>query len=184
MPVQRRRLGWFSPDPRGVLLNGNLRVSRSLRRSLGRFEFTTNQSFDEVIRACGDPIRPHGWIDRNIIAAYSRLHYLGWAHSVEAWDNEGLAGGLYGVRIGGFFAGESMFHRRTNASKAALVHLVETLGARPDSLIDVQWPTAHLESLGVTSVRRHRYAELLERARALPEADGFDPAPIGESADF
>lgn len=167
MPVGRRRIGWFSPDPRGVLLPGGLHVSRSLRRSLRRFHFTTNRAFEEVLHACGDPARPHGWIDHDTRRAYTRLHHLGLVHSVEAWDDRGLAGGLYGVQIGGLFAGESMFHRRTDASKAALVHLVERQGDRPGSLIDVQWQTPHLESLGVTVVTRHDYGRRLRLALSL-----------------
>ncbi len=177
MPLQRRRIGWFSPDPRGVLFPGELKVSRSLTKSMRRFRFTTNAAFDEVIRACGDPIRPHGWIDRNIIQAYTQLHHMGWVHSVEAWDDEGLAGGLYGLRIGGFFAGESMFHRRTDASKAALVHLSSVLGHRPHSIIDVQWSTDHLESLGVRAVDRRIYGDLLGRAFDLSPVESFDVAP-------
>ncbi len=177
MPLQRRRIGWFSPDPRGVLFPGELKVSRSLTKSMRRFRFTTNAAFDEVIRACGDPIRPHGWIDRNIIQAYTQLHHMGWVHSVEAWDDEGLAGGLYGLRIGGFFAGESMFHRRTDASKAALVHLSSVLGHRPHSIIDVQWSTDHLESLGVRAVDRRIYGDLLGRALDLSPVESFDVAP-------
>lgn len=167
MPIGRRRIGWFSPDPRGVLLPGALHVSRSLRRSLRRFHFTTDRAFDEVLMACGDPARPHGWIDHDIRRAYTTLHHLGLVHSVEAWDDQGLAGGLYGVQLGGLFAGESMFHRRTDASKAALVHLVERLGDHPASLIDVQWQTPHLASLGVTVVRRHDYGRHLRAALEL-----------------
>lgn len=167
MPMGRRRIGWFSPDPRGVLRPGRLQVSRSLRRSLKRFHFTVDRAFDEVLVACGDPSRPHGWIDHDIRRAYTALYHLGYAHSVEAWDEEGLAGGLYGVQVGGLFAGESMFHRRTDASKAALVHLVELQGDRPTSLIDVQWGTPHLASLGVETVRRRDYEALLAAAVAL-----------------
>ncbi len=139
------------------------------------FRFSVDQAFDEVIRACGDPARPHGWIDQRIIRAYTRLHHLGWAHSIEVWDDRGLAGGLYGVEIGGFFAGESMFHRRTDASKAALVHLDRILGDRPQRLLDVQWSTEHLESLGVRTVSRRDYAERLEVAVTLTESQAFDP---------
>lgn len=171
MPMGRRRIGWFSPDPRGVLRPGQLRVSRSLRRSVRRFHFTTDRAFDEVLVACGDPSRPHGWIDHDIRRAYVALHHLGFAHSVEAWDDEGLAGGLYGVQIGGLFAGESMFHRRTDASKAALVHLVALQGDRPTSLIDVQWQTPHLASLGVESIPRAAYGKV------LPVAVALDPPP-------
>lgn len=167
MPMGRRRIGWFSPDPRGVLFPGGLRVTRSLRRSVGRFHFTTDQAFDEVLVACGDPSRPHGWIDHDIRRAYTALHHHGYAHSVEAWDDKGLAGGLYGVQFGGLFAGESMFHRRTDASKAALVHLVDLQGDRGGSLIDVQWQTPHLASLGVEQIARRDYAALLPTALAL-----------------
>ena len=174
MPMGRRRIGWFSPNPRGVLFPGGLQISRSLRRSLRRFHFTTDRAFDDVIRACGDPSRPQGWINHDIKRAYTALHHLGFAHSVEAWDDEGLAGGLYGVQIGGLFAGESMFHRRTDASKAALVHLVSIQGARPTSLIDVQWQTPHLGSLGIEAIDRAEYATRLRKAAVLepPEWPG------------
>ena len=167
MPMGRRRTGWFSPDPRGVLLPGQLRVSRSLRRSIKRYRYTTDRAFDEVVLACGDPSRPHGWIDHDIRRAYTALHHLGFVHSIEAWDDDGLAGGLYGVQIGGLFAGESMFHRRTDASKAALVHLVELQGGRLGSLIDVQWHTPHLSSLGVEAIPRSEYGLRLPAALAL-----------------
>ena len=115
------------------------------------------------------PVAPGGWITASIRDAYLRLHELGWAHSVEAWDDDGLAGGLYGVAIGGLFAGESMFHRRTDASKVALVALVEHLRAESAGrLLDVQWPTEHLASLGVVAVPRDRYLELLAAAIQLP----------------
>lgn len=171
MPMGRRRIGWFSPDPRGVLSPGGLQISRSLRRSLRRFHFTTDRAFDEVLVACGDPSRPHGWIDHDIRRAYTVLHHLGYAHSVEAWDEDGLAGGLYGVQVGGLFAGESMFHRRADASKAALTHLVELQGDRPESLIDVQWQTPHLASLGVGTIARADYGNLLSRALSLAAPD-------------
>ena len=104
MPVGRRDLAWFSPDPRAVLPAGGVHVSRSLRRVLGRFEVTTDRRFEDVVRACGDPSRPHGWIDERIVAAYTTLHRLGWAHSVEVWRDGALAGGLYGVAVGALFA--------------------------------------------------------------------------------
>ncbi len=166
MPVDRKHIGWFSPDPRGILAPNDLKVSRSLRRSLQRFEVTVNEAFDEVITACADPARPMGWIDDRIHKAYRQLHQLGWAHSIEVWDDEGLAGGLYGVGIGGLFAGESMFHHRTDASKAALFHLVQMLGSEPATLIDVQWLTDHLASLGATSCSRDEYGERLGKAMA------------------
>src|SRR3546814_7452836 len=113
MPLHRGGApGWWSPDPRGVLPLGQLRVSRSLCASCRRYEIRVDTAFGEVVQACADPKRHGGWINRPITVAYQRLHELGWAHSVEAWDDEGLAGGLYGVAIGGLFAGDSMFHRR------------------------------------------------------------------------
>ena len=174
MPLSRpRALAWWSPDPRGVLPLDQLRVSRSLRKACARFEIRIDHAFDEVIAACADPARPHGWIDWSISDAYRRLHRLGWAHSVEAWTPDGrLAGGLYGVCIGGLFAGESMFHRETDASKVALVGLVEELRQVPGALLDVQWTTDHLTSLGAIDVDRAGYLERLAEAIALP----FPPA--------
>ena len=170
MPLGRRgRLAWFSPDPRGILPVDGLKVSRSLRRSLRRYELRLDTAFEEVIRACADPSRPHGWIDRRIIEAYTRLHHLGWAHSVEAWDGPDLVGGLYGVSIGAFFAGESMFHRATDASKVALVGLVDLLRPVPEALLDVQWTTPHLASLGAVEIPRSEY---LVRARRAMERPG------------
>jgi leucyl/phenylalanyl-tRNA--protein transferase len=175
MPVDRRRIGWFSPDPRGVLRPSSLQVSRSLRRSTRRYSVSVNQAFDQVLAACSDPSRPNGWIDRRIKRAYARLHHLGWAHSVEVWDDDGLAGGLYGIGIGGLFAGESMFHRRTDASKVALVHLVELLGTGPATIIDVQWLTPHLASLGAEAVSRNEYRRLL--TAALDQGSPMAPVP-------
>ncbi len=172
MPVDRKHIGWFSPDPRGIIRPADLKVSRSLRRSVRRYSVTVNEAFDQVIHACSDPARPMGWIDQRIRRAYTRLHRLGWAHSVEVWDDVGLAGGLYGIGIGGLFAGESMFHRRTDASKVALVHLVDLLGTGSATMIDVQWSTRHLESLGATTVTRDRYrrlvADALDQGGPLP----------------
>ncbi len=147
---------WFCPVRRGVLPLDGLLVSRSLRRSARDFEIRVDTAFDEVVDACADPARDSGWIDPHMRAAYLRLHELGWAHSVEAWRDGRLAGGLYGVAIGGLFAGESMFHRERDASKVALVGLVGLLddafaGTR---LLDVQWLTPHLASLGVVEVPR------------------------------
>lgn len=164
---------WFSPLRRGILPLDGLRVSRSLRRSLKHFEIRVDTAFDEVVAACADPQRPLGWIDGPVREAYGRLHRLGWAHSVEAWAEGELAGGLYGVAVGGLFAGESMFHRRTDASKAALVGLVERLRDEhaEDRLLDVQWSTPHLASLGVVEVDRDDYLRRLQAALALPEPD-------------
>jgi leucyl/phenylalanyl-tRNA---protein transferase len=178
MPVQPGGpMGWWSPDPRAIVPLDGLRVSRSLRRSCGRFEVRIDTAFADVIHACADRRRPGGWITNEILEAYVELHRLGWAHSVEAWsrDDNSLCGGLYGVAIGGLFAGESMFHRRTDASKAALVGLVERLqdavpsGAGPAGrLLDVQWRTDHLASLGAVDVSRASYLDLLGTALQLP----------------
>jgi leucyl/phenylalanyl-tRNA--protein transferase len=174
MPLGRRRkLGWWSPDPRGVLPLDGLVVSRSLRRSLRRYEVRVDTAFERVVRACADPGREHGWIDADIVAAYTRLHEMGWAHSVEAWEHDHLVGGLYGVSIGSFFAGESMFHVAQDASKVALVHLVELLrdGDRP--VLDVQWSTPHLASLGVVEMDRSEYLRAARTAMAGPTPSAF-----------
>jgi leucyl/phenylalanyl-tRNA--protein transferase len=161
MPYEHR-IGWFSPDPRAILPPGGFVMSRSLRRTRRRFEIRVDTAFADVIDGCADPRRPHGWITREVRDAYVGLHELGWAHSVEAWDEHGLAGGLYGVAIGRLFAAESMFHRRTDASKAALAGLCERLP--DDALIDVQWLTPHLASLGAIEIPRAEYLDRLARA--------------------
>ena len=157
---------WFCPVRRGVLPLGGLVVSRSLRRSVRDFEIRVDTAFAEVVAGCADPTREAGWIDSGITEAYGRLHELGWAHSVEAWRDGELAGGLYGVAIGGLFAGESMFHRVRDASKVALVGLVDLLRDEhaADRLLDVQWQTPHLASLGVVEVSRTTYLRRLARA--------------------
>lgn len=153
-----RRLLWWSPLERGVLGPGDLRVSRSLRRSMRDFTITVDTDFEAVIDACADRRRPGRWINTAIRSAYVRLHDLGYAHSVETRDHDGaLVGGLYGIGVGSLFAGESMFHHRTDASKAALVALVERMSALPDWLVDTQWQTPHLASLGVRVVPRGAY---------------------------
>jgi leucyl/phenylalanyl-tRNA--protein transferase len=163
-------IGWWSPDPRGVLRIGELKVSRSLRRALPHFEVRIDTAFDEVVRACADPGREGRWITPEIASAYGALHEAGWAHSIEAWQHGRLVGGLYGVAIGGLFAGESMFHSVRDASKAALVGLHELLAADGDArrLIDVQWQTPHLASLGVSEISRRDYRALLEIALTAP----------------
>lgn len=151
---------WWSPMQRGVLVPSELHVSRSLARSRRRFDVTVDESFEEVIDACADPSRPGAWIDSPIREAYVRMHRLGWAHSIETRDAEGrLVGGLYGLSIGRLFAGESMFHRATDASKVALMGLVEVVG--DDALVDTQWRTEHLASLGVTEWSRDHYLEAI-----------------------
>jgi leucyl/phenylalanyl-tRNA--protein transferase len=161
-------VAWWSPDPRGVIPLDGLYVSRSLRKSQRRFELRVNTAFEAVMRACADPKRPHGWIDESFVSAYVMLHRLGWAHSVETWHDDELVGGLYGIAIGGFFAGESMFHRSTDASKVALLNTVELLNAGGVTLFDVQWVTPHLESMGATPLRRRTYLARLRDALTRP----------------
>jgi leucyl/phenylalanyl-tRNA---protein transferase len=167
MPIDDR-LAWWSPEPRAILPLDGLRVSRSLRRSCRLLDVRIDTAFEDVLAACADPARSGGWISTEISAAYTRLHQLGWAHSVEAWGPDGeLAGGLYGIAIGGLFAGESMFHRRTDASKVALVALTDLLRDGGAVLLDVQWRTNHLASLGAVQVPRSEYlcrlADAIER---------------------
>jgi leucyl/phenylalanyl-tRNA--protein transferase len=174
----RPPLGWWSPDPRGVLPLERLHVSRSLRRSLRRFEVRFDTAFEQVVAGCADPDRHGRWITPEITSAYQRLHRLGHAHSVEVFSGDELVGGLYGVEIGGLFAGESMFHRATDASKvavAALVRLLRTDGD-PRRLVDVQWRTPHLATLGVVEIPREEYLRRLARAVAAPPAT-WPPAP-------
>ena len=177
MPLSRRGpLGWWSPDPRGIVPVEGLHISRSLSRVRGRFEIRVDTAFDEVVRACADPARPHGWITPRMRRAYLRLHALGWAHSVEAWDADGqLAGGVFGVAVGGLFAGESMFHRVRDASKIALVGLVELMrDAHAEvRILDVQWTTPHLCSLGATDIPRSEYASRLAIALGVPPPEAF-----------
>jgi len=167
MPYDRKRVVWFSPNPRAIVPLDGLVVTRSLRRSRQRYEVTRNNSFAEVMVRCADPLRPGRWINPAFVRAYTRLHELGWAHSVECRDDDGgLVGGLYGVRIGGFFAGESMFHLARDASKVALTSLVDWLNATGASLLDVQWLTPHLSSLGAINVQRSEYLRRLTGAIA------------------
>jgi leucyl/phenylalanyl-tRNA--protein transferase len=172
MHLESGELAWWSPDPRGVLPLDGLRITRSLRASRRRYRVTVDTAFERVMAACADETRPQGWITPDFIEAYSTLHRLGWAHSVEVWDDSGaMVGGLYGVSIGGLFAGESMFHIARDASKVALVELVEILGADgPDRLLDVQWVTDHLASLGAEEIPRSEYLRRLEKALTLPAA--------------
>lgn len=167
---------WFLPHRRGVLPLDGLRVTRSMRRSARTMEVRVNTAFREVVRACGDPSRPGAWIDDDVVEAYTELHEMGWAHSVETWRDGELVGGLYGVAIGGLFAGESMFHRVTDASKVALMGLVDLLRDlyADRRLLDVQWSTDHLASLGVVEVTREQYAARLATALAVPLPTAFD----------
>lgn len=165
-------MGWWSPMRRGVLPLDFLRVPRSLRQSAKRYATSVDAAFDEVVRRCADPSRPGGWIDEAVVRVYGELHRRGFAHSVEVGTSSGaLAGGLYGVSIAGLFAGESMFHDPVvgrDASKVALLRLVELLDDGHERLLDVQWVTDHLATLGAVEVDREEYLDLLADALDLP----------------
>lgn len=172
---------WFSPDPRAILEFDNLNVSRSLRKLLRRreFEILFDRDFDAVVKGCSEPApgRPTTWITAELAAAYSKMHRAGYAHSVEVWTQGRVVGGLYGVAIGGLFAGESMFTRVSNASKVALVHLVEHLRERGYALLDVQQSTPHMKRMGATMISRRDY---LTRLKAALELDcRFGGPPLG-----
>jgi leucyl/phenylalanyl-tRNA--protein transferase len=164
---------WYSPDPRGIIPLDGFHVPSRLARLVrsGRFEIAVDRAFPEVIRECAeaerDPDDPGSWISEEIARSYVALHAEGIAHSVEAWEGETLAGGLYGVAIGGAFFGESMFHRVTDASKVALVALIDRLRARGYGLLDTQWVTPHLERFGAVEVPRSQYLQLLDRSLRL-----------------
>jgi leucyl/phenylalanyl-tRNA---protein transferase len=167
-PDPDERLLWWSPESRAVLPLDRFHESRSLRRTRrrGAFGVTVDRAYASVMEGCAD--RPEGtWITSSILAAYVSLHELGWAHSVEVWAGERLAGGVYGVAIGGFFAAESMFHREPDASKVALAELVEHLRRVEFRLLDVQLLTTHLASLGAVLIARDEYLRLLSQAIAL-----------------
>jgi leucyl/phenylalanyl-tRNA---protein transferase len=184
MPVGRLLreaiLAWWSPDPRGVIPLDRLRVSRSMRQARRRFEIRIDTAFTEVVANCADPRRPGAWITAEVRTAYHRLHQLGWAHSVEAWRDGRLAGGLYGVAVGGLFAGESMFHVPAgwgrDASKVALMALVDLLTVDDDArrLLDVQWLTPHLERLGAVEISRDEYLDRLAAALDAPLPPALD----------
>ena len=151
-------LGWWSPTPRGILPLDGLRVTKSMRQSAKRFEIRVDTCFAHVMRACADPSRENGWITEEFIRAYARLHDMGWAHSIEVFDKAGaLAGGLYGVKIGRLFAGESMFFKQRDASKVALMALVDLMKQSGMTLLDVQWRTEHLATLGAIEIPRRDY---------------------------
>ncbi len=178
-------VGWWSPDPRGVLHPADVHVSRSLRRVLPRFEVSVDREFRSVLAACSDPRRPHGWISPDYRESYEQLHALGWAHSLEVWDESGrLVGGLFGVESGGLFAAESKFHVSTGASKVAVVALADLLARDGDQrrLIDVQWSTAHLASLGVVQMPRERYLAALPATLSCRPLLGGQPWPVGVAA--
>lgn len=169
-------MGWWSPVHRGILPLDDLRVTRSLRQSAKKYVVTVDAAFADIIERCADPRRPSGWIDSAIVGVYRHLHDLGVAHSVEAWTPDGeLAGGLYGVGFGGLFAGESMFHDPVigrDASKVALLELARILSEGVEGrLLDVQWVTPHLASLGAVEIDRVDYLRLLSEALDLPGPD-------------
>jgi leucyl/phenylalanyl-tRNA--protein transferase len=176
MAVDDGEIRWYSPDPRGIIPLESFRVPSRLGRVIraGAFQIELNRAFDTVIRACAETDRRDGdpgtWIDREIIDSYVELHRLGFAHSVEAWQDGRLVGGLYGVALGGAFFGESMFHSKTNASKVALAALVEHLRTRGFRLLDIQWVTPHLEQFGAVEIPRQTYLDLLEEAIAIEVA--------------
>lgn len=162
---------WWSPTRRGVLELADLHVGRSLRQARSHFEIRVDTAFADVVVACADRQREGAWINQEIIESYCDLHDLGWAHSVESWTNAGeMVGGLYGIAIGGLFAGESMFHRRRDASKVALCGLVDLLSDEhaDQRLIDAQWQTDHLATLGVREIDRDAYLERLASLLDVP----------------
>jgi leucyl/phenylalanyl-tRNA--protein transferase len=165
---RRSKMAWFSPDPRGIIPLDGLHVSRSLRRSMRHFDVRMDTRFTDVMVACGDPDRPGRWITRALVEAYTELFQLGWGHSVEVYLDDELVGGLYGLRIERFFAGEAMFHIATDASKTALVALVDWLNDTGAELLDVQWVTGHLATLGAVAIPRPEYLARLQTATARP----------------
>ena len=173
-PHDELPLPWFSPRRRAVIFFSELHIGRTLRRTMrdSSYEFTIDRAFEDVIRACASTSRREGegtWIGPEIIRAYTRLHREGDAHSVEVWSGQNLVGGLYGIDAGGVFTGESMFHRQTDASKLALLHLIEHLRNRGAAWLDCQIMTPHMRALGAREIPRTRFLDLLEetQARAL-----------------
>ena len=168
MAMEHDSIGWFSPDPRAILPLEDFHVPHVLRRILRKevFEIKIDTRFSEVLEGCAK--REDTWINREIIESYTRLHQLGYAHSVEAWRERKLAGGLYGIAVGGAFFGESMFHRERDASKIALVALVQHLRERKFALLDTQWLTPHLQQFGGIEISRNHYLRLLRGAVELP----------------
>ena len=173
MALDDGEIGWFSPDPRGIIPLDAFHVPSRLARVVrsGRFEIRVDTAFEQVMRACAAARSEGTWISDEIVDSYAALHRLGLAHSVEAWRSGALVGGLYGVHLGGAFFGESMFHRETDASRVALVALVDRLTRRGFTLLDTQWTTPHLEQFGAVDIPRREYLERL--AAALAKACSF-----------
>lgn len=169
-PTEDYPLPWFSPRRRAVIMLDELHVGRTLRKSLSRsrFDYSIDRDFAAVIEACSRVPRPEQegtWIEPRIVAAYTRLHEAGDAHSIEVWEDGKLAGGLYGVDAGGVFTGESMFHLRNDASRAALLYLADHLAKRGATFIDCQVSTPHMVALGAREIARAKYLDLLARAQ-------------------
>jgi leucyl/phenylalanyl-tRNA---protein transferase len=169
MAMEDGSIGWFSPDPRGIIPLDRFRVPARLARVVrqGRFEIAIDRGFEDVMRACAERPDDGTWISDDIIQCYTALHRLGLAHSVETWRGGRLVGGLYGVHLGGAFFGESMFHRETDASKVALAALVDRLRRQDFRLLDVQWLTPHLAQFGAVEIPRRDYLRLLKDALLL-----------------
>jgi len=185
-PHEGGAVPWFSPDPRAVIFADRLHVSRSLVRHLRRsaWETTVDEDFSAVVEGCR--FRPDAdgtWITDEMAAAYGRLHDLGWAHSLEVWEGSVLVGGIYGVRVGGCFTGESMFHRSTDASKVALADLTRRWEAAGGDFVDVQMATEHLSSMGAVEVARHRFLAVLVEVRDRPVAVRVDRLPVSRLVD-
>ena len=168
MAIEGGRIGWFSPDPRGIIPLDAFHVPARLARVIrsGRFEIAIDRGFETVMRACATREDDGTWISEEIVECYVTLHRLGLAHSVEAWREGQLVGGLYGVHLGGAFFGESMFHRETDASKVALAALVDRLQRHSFRLLDTQWVTPHLEQFGAVEIPRAQYLRMLKTAIA------------------
>ena len=161
---QESAIGWWSPEPRAVFYPDEIHISKSMKSAMKKFQVTVDENFEAVIRACGNPERESGWINENVVSAFTALHRIGFAHSIEVWDLDGkLAGGLYGLELGGLFAGESMFHSTTNASKVALIHLAGLLNDGLGRVIDTQWMTDHLKSMGARPINRKDYSQNLPK---------------------
>jgi leucyl/phenylalanyl-tRNA--protein transferase len=161
----KRTLLWWSPVDRGIIPLDGLRITRSVRQSAKKYTCTVNTAFTNVMNLCATSHTEGNWINRDFISSYTELHHLGHAHSVEVWNSDGhLVGGLYGVRINKFFAGESMFHTETDASKVALMHLVQLMTLDGMELLDTQWRTDHLETLGCIAIPREKYLQMLASA--------------------
>ena len=177
-------LAWFSPDPRAIFELDQLHIPRRLKRRLrnGGYQVTTDRAFSEVIACCAAPREdePGTWITPELAAAYQQLHELGYAHSVEVWHGEELVGGLYGVAIGGFFSGESMFHRHSDVSKMAICHLVHNLGQQGFKLFDIQQSSLHCSMMGAIEIERDDYLQRLREATAADVAFGEMNSQAGE----